>query len=110
MINNDGWVTIPSETALPFKSLPLKKSIAESIQREKLQLANLLSYDLSCLINKYEHVLKDQHISNYFKHLVSSVSVSKFMGSSDGCGGCWVLQAVVQYGEYYLLAEAGQDR
>lgn len=28
-----------------------------------MHLANLLLYDLSCLINEYEHVLKNQHIS-----------------------------------------------
>ena len=107
MIKNDGWVTIPQGTAFPRKA---QKSMAESIQRGKLQPAILLSYDLRCLINKYEHVLKDQHISNYFKQLVSSFIVSKFTGSSDSCGGCWFLKAVVQYGEPYFLVEAGQDQ
>ena len=47
------------------------------------------------LINEHEHVLKDQGFSNYFKQLVSGFSVSTFMGSSDGCGNCWFLEAVV---------------
>lgn len=94
-------------TTLPSKA---QKSMAESIQRGKLQLAILLTYDSRCLINKYEHVLKDQHISNYFKQLVSSFIVSKFTGSSDSCGGCWFLEAVAQHGEPYFLVEAGQDQ
>ena len=66
MIKYDGWVTILQGTTLPSKA---QKSMAESIQRGKLQLAILLSYDLRCLINKYEHVL------NTFQTILSSWSL-----------------------------------